>query len=482
MAAPLREKNVSSHIFDDPGNKAEQFLDRAILTPAARTSFEILLNWSRARQANPNVEHDAKKAEKHISASPTDEYFTYHEVLAQLKHYEFQKRSKFERKIARFDRAGLAESRRKAACFAACEAIALSYWNNNQPIDSVYTTTRKPLYGASIVPIISFNRVGPYYLWDKDYAKVREYDEILRNGSPSPEYVAISHSWVRWQEADLDPVNIPGVEWPVPRNSKVDVTMLPQQLATLPWRYFWIDLLTIPQGNQLSLDEVMFNRKQWEINCVPQIFRKAFKAMVWLDDIPSWTALPLALDWLGLKYLSASTRSDVDPHQLSLSLSNAAIAAERPLELLEHDPTRQTMASDVWEPNGWFTSPCGLQEMIIRPDILLCNGNFEFLELSKGVPVALNDVAALLRVVSPTIKIHSSAPLSVQELYQLFDRVGMMHLLEIFGVTSVKLFDKIDGIAPTKYRGFPCIVPHDGESNPHKLPGTADPRRSEYDK
>lgn len=67
--------------------------------------------------------------------------------------------------------------------------------------------------------------------------------------------------------------------------------------------------------------------------------------------------------------------------------------------------------------------------MIIRADVLLCSRNWEFLELSKGVPVAQNYIAALLKTVSRENTINQDTPLSVQELRQLFDRLGMMYLL-----------------------------------------------------
>jgi hypothetical protein len=473
-ARPLYAWNISPHFFDYGPNKLKRELNKITCNPSSEGASQLLLAWYRARQSDPNIEQSASKAETRISALPSANYSTYHEVLAQLKHHEFKNQS---RSVSKANQPkGLEDLREQAATLAACEYAACAYWNKHQLIQNTYKIRRMPDYGASIVPFLPYIRPGPYYLWDKVRGEVWIYDEVCRTEKAIPDYVAISHTWVRWT-IDSDPVKIPGVQWAIPPNSRLDVTKLTTELSALPWRYFWIDLLTIPQGNLMTLDQVMYDRRVTEINYIPEIFRRASKAIAWFDDIPSWTHLPSALEYISLRYLSASERADLDTQKLACSLSDATTSADNPLELLRHDAHRRAPQKDIWEPNGMFTSPWSLQEMIIRPDLMLCSGDWQFLELAPGIPIALNDIAAFLRVVPE----EPGEPLSIQDLRQLFDRVGMMHLLHVSSDTSVELKDDIDGIAPADGRGYPCIVPRDGPSNPHRLLEPGEPRPFEQD-
>jgi hypothetical protein len=49
---------------------------------------------------------------------------------------------------------------------------------------------------------------------------------------------------------------------------------------------------------------------------------------------------------------------------------------------------------------GWFTSQWTLQEACLRPDMLLWDSNWNILEVMPGVPVALEDVIALMNKVT----------------------------------------------------------------------------------
>jgi hypothetical protein len=118
----------------------------------------------------------------------------------------------------------------------------------------------------------------------------------------------------------------------------------------------------------------------------------------------------------------------------------------------------------------------------MRPDILLCSSNCKFLALSKGVLVAHNNVASLLRVASQKSKIDSSSPLSVQELHQPFHRVGMMHLLQISGVNSVSCSTRLKILFQRNIEACHVSCLCDGESNTHKLPEAIDPRHFEEDR
>lgn len=108
----------------------------------------------------------------------------------------------------------------------------------------------------------------------------------------------------------------------------------------------------------------------------------------------------------------------------------------------------------------------------MRPDMLLCNKNLDILEISPGIPVALNDIAALLKVFQESGKATGTLPLSIQELYQLFERVGLMHLLDLTLDTSLSSQLSINGVKPIRDadKGYPLIVPTSTLTNPHTIP------------
>jgi hypothetical protein len=428
-----------------------------------RSSYQVLLEWHRARELHRDIEKDAQEAEKRLSKAPALRSPTYHDVLAELQLIEFDPFYKLRSQSSRGDGA-LIIQRRKAIRYAACERIGSAYFDQVLPTQNTLFPASQPSYSALILPSIPIRNDVPYYLYDSWNGKVCKVQDLISTGGCVPDYVAISHSWIRWQDDTAQKLQLPGVPWQVPQNTRFKVEDLPAIVSALPWRYIWIDLLTIPQGSSPDLDEELLQRKDLQIRHVSSIFRKASKALAWFDDIPAWTVLPAALRYLTLQYFTSSVRTGM----------NDVAMADNPLELLsiKHGPTRQTPATNVWEPNAWFTSPWALQELILRPDMLLYNSNWEVLEISKGNPITMNDIAVLLSVVMETRKTNAPAPLSVQELYQLFENVGLTHILEITKNTSVNLLKQINGISPQVDKGYPCIVPQgdtNGSGNPHEL-------------
>jgi hypothetical protein len=72
------------------------------------------------------------------------------------------------------------------------------------------------------------------------------------------------------------------------------------------------------------------------------------------------------------------------------------IDVSQPTGLVIRDSDKDTAHSHI--PGGWFTSLWTLQEACLRPDMLLCNKNFELLVVGDNVPtvVSLDALAALL--------------------------------------------------------------------------------------
>jgi hypothetical protein len=124
----------------------------------------------------------------------------------------------------------------------------------------------------------SDSRAGlPYYLWDRT-----ERRAVTMKALGSPEYLAISHTWGRWQPSPATPVRVPGVPWRVPVNTLFDVTTLPDLMERIvfPVRYIWFDLLCIPQ--EMS-DPNFAPRAKIEIANQAAIFKSASRALAWLN-------------------------------------------------------------------------------------------------------------------------------------------------------------------------------------------------------
>lgn len=111
----------------------------------------------------------------------------------------------------------------------------------------------------------------------------------------SPSYIAISHTWGRWQithEENTLYATVPGVPWKVPRNSKFDVESLRMILKQLSnaTRYAWLDLLCIPQDRSGLTSK--------EIARQAAIFKNASKCLTWINDINGWHTTKTAITWL----------------------------------------------------------------------------------------------------------------------------------------------------------------------------------------
>ncbi|KAH6685404.1 hypothetical protein F5X68DRAFT_241584 [Plectosphaerella plurivora] len=220
--------------------------------------------------------------------------------------------------------------------------------------------------------------ITPYHLWD-----TQTHTTITVSSLPScPPYLCISHTWGRWRTRTDAPV--PGVPWLVPENKLYDVRALPDQLPKLGSRYIWLDLLCIPQDRG--------DRARLEIANQASIFRGATHCVAWLHDVESWHGVRAALEWLGLRYLLATTTRDVD--LINSSLIDAAAAASVPAELISRADGYDGSDGIVEgvEPCTWFSSLWTLQECALCPDLELCSRTWELLTDSWGAPVPLRSL------------------------------------------------------------------------------------------
>jgi hypothetical protein len=268
----------------------------------------------------------------------------------------------------------------------------------------------------------------PYYLWDKVERKTVHFEENI------PQYSVVSHTWGRFRIPGKEAV-IPNVPWPVPcLDSKLlfDIRSLPGILTRFPvsTRYIWFDLVCIPQDGRL-LQNVEIGRQAG-------IFQAARFAVVWLNQVDDWSGLRSAILWSSAEYLS---RYQNDVYQALGLLPTATQLASRGLGLTtpadqdaEGTPEApwvfETRHDQIVTPDRWFTSLWTLQEACLRPDMILCDKNWDIFGLQSKddkVPILLDDIIALLsRPHGPQV---SHVPAAVYELRMLLGSSRMSDLL-----------------------------------------------------
>lgn len=248
-------------------------------------------------------------------------------------------------------------------------------------------------------------REHPYFLWDV----INQKTVAVQDLPTCPAYTCVSHTWGRWRISAAAAVQDPksscwlatfppgtslsvqedasgrwaadhsayldGVPWLVPQVTLYDVHELPSMLQLLGCDYVWFDLFCIPQdGSQLA---------QIEISRQSTIFRRAQKCVAWLHDVESWEGVSRALDWMGLKYLAASSKGDLFGISEEI-LRHAAELADSHIGLVAN--TESEREKNV---GSWFSSLWTLQEAAMRPDMHLYSRHWQRLEDRQSVPITL---------------------------------------------------------------------------------------------
>lgn len=220
----------------------------------------------------------------------------------------------------------------------------------------------------------------PLYLWDARENRTVRVNELLRNGIPIT-YTCVSHTWGRWKKKPLSCVQVPGVEWEIPENTLFDVRDLPNILRQTKSesRFIWFDLVCLPQ-------DIMSPEYHSEVARQATIFHHASSCLAWINSVTSWTNLRASLRWLCLYFLHAGCNSN---HYEDL-LSKAS-HIQSPIELIA-----EVNGEGEFEP--WITSTWTLQESCLFPDIILCNKDWEPLEIATGSPVSLHQLFSIWSV------------------------------------------------------------------------------------
>ncbi|KAG2411668.1 hypothetical protein HFD88_009224 [Aspergillus terreus] len=234
----------------------------------------------------------------------------------------------------------------------------------------------------------------PYYLWDIE----QERTVVVHTLTTKVEYAAISHTWGRWRKHDCPSVRIKGVnDWLVPQNTRFSVTDLPTILssASLGTPFVWFDLLCIPQDTS---DHQLKQIARDEIGRQARIFRGAKFAAAWLNDVDEWEGLHVALRQISTQFL----RTDYClPLRLLDFATGKAEKREVQMELFRPPTTEpQTIQSEVFdgEINGWFSSLWTLQEVCLRPDMRLCDRQWNVFAVgwSRETPVRIDSLVTLM--------------------------------------------------------------------------------------
>lgn len=232
----------------------------------------------------------------------------------------------------------------------------------------------------------------PFYLWDVEARQTVETTEI-----EAPEYICISHTWGRFRICGKS-AKLSGTPWLVPCNTKFSVEYLPIQLAkAFEKGYIWIDLLCIPQDrSEIALKEIARQGV---------IFRNAVSVIAWINDVREWTSLRNTARWISFLYLHQHVEIGYCyGHLLPPDLTDRCFSASRgaaPKEILF------SLATPA--PNPWLTSLWALQEICLRPDMALCNEQWEPLLAGNDCIVSLD---ALLVLANYLGSVESAGPSS----------------------------------------------------------------------
>lgn len=219
----------------------------------------------------------------------------------------------------------------------------------------------------------------PLYLWDRELSQTRKTIDIVLEKTPV-EYTCISHTWGRWKKETA--AHLSGVDWAIPENTIFEVMDLPDILAEAParTRFLWFDLVCLPQDDT-SPDYTS------EVSRQATIFYHASACIAWINQINSWRNMQECMRWLALHYLETSTEGDIYDVAPLLAHLEESIGTNT-IELRKGD-------LDPYGVDPWLSSTWTLQESSLCPDMILCNREWQPLELVSGTTISLWQLMAL---------------------------------------------------------------------------------------
>ena len=392
---------------------------RAHLSKSQYNSYQILLEWWNGSIQEESLSQAVKNALQNATASydgQTQVYeidevegkieeSAYHRLMYLLFRLEFLHEMRMLHAKEHDVFLGFVQGvREEGAQYAARQRVAHSFLQDSQ-VPSSYSRAGQELVslsarlgqtiGACIesCPWLKIEETGnsaPYYLWDV----VRKQTVVTHELGSCPQYVCVSHTWGRWRIRDEPHARLTGVPWTIPRNRKFDVENLPDQfLATFNEGFVWFDLLCIPQDRS--------ERALIEISRQAAIFGSATSVVAWLNDVTSWTGLRNAVKWFSFLYLhfSVDVRNGSRKVEEVPEPGDEFFQHEMELYLPEkksaHEADEMALLPENLEPLPWFSSLWTLQEVCLRPDMVLCTKHWEPLATESGTLIPLDHVVAL---------------------------------------------------------------------------------------
>lgn len=302
----------------------------------------------------------------------------------------------------------------------------------------------------------------PEYLWDVTNGFIIPTKSFSR---PLPAYTAISHTWGR-SVLPGPGYTIPGgLKYPIPLNSAFDVTALPETLRNLrkveniTTEYVWIDLICIPQGDDAQLSQDDENLKLKEIARQASIFQNATTSIAWLHEVQDLSCVEALFQWLCMStvdfnqdknYASYAHYQDLLKSQalheirdqptglVQRKISPKGKEIELPPPLTTYNPIE---GEELALCDPWFDSLWTLQELCIRPNMILANKDLKIMSLKGGQPIPLNGLICLYNqyVSMQTPKEEEDVLPALRELSDWERSTGLQGLLDFSLVDVLKL-------------------------------------------
>ncbi|KAL6803326.1 hypothetical protein GGI42DRAFT_24260 [Trichoderma sp. SZMC 28013] len=305
----------------------------------------------------------------------------------------------------------------------------------------------------------------PEFLWDIENRCI-VFTRYLEEKHPA--YIAISHTWGRWQKENDQVVIEGGLGLPIPQNEKFNVKELPDALARLKSKdqnisvdYVWLDLLCIPQvpkekdWDTLQSADIEFWLKvqKREIARQGPIFRNAQKAIAWLHDVNDFSCLTAFCEFLSLSYFLEDSDESIKKQYEStkdaildciFDRHTGLVVNTTEAEISARKYEFQQSSSEVksYEPTGWFTSLWTLQEICLRPDMWLATASWDILTIGQNTPVAFNGLLSLLTHRKKDMQDEERLKSTMEEIHFWANMTGLDDLLQFSMIDILRLGDR----------------------------------------
>lgn len=305
----------------------------------------------------------------------------------------------------------------------------------------------------------------PEFLWDIENRCV-VFTRYLEEKHPA--YIAISHTWGRWQKKNHQVIIEGGLGLPIPQNEKFNVQELPNALVRLKSEgqnisvdYVWLDLLCIPQvpmekdwdASQSTDMESWLKVQKREIARQGPIFRNAQRAIAWLHDVNDFSCLGAFCEFLSLSYfLEDSDKSTQQQYKSTKDAMLDSISGRRTGLVVDttgdEHPVREYKFKQVspevkpYEPTGWFTSLWTLQEICLRPDMWLATAGWDILTIGLNTPIAFNGFLSLLTHCAKDLRNEELLKFTMEEIVAWINITGLEDLLQFSIIDILRLGDR----------------------------------------